>query len=217
MSSHHRVLARRSRALRRATQVLAAAVALAVAPTAFGYKVLYAEQFYELYHLHLHQYPDDTIENIVWLQQALLADFANPLNALAVVETPEEWGYYQRLFRMHVNVLLAQLHMTLGSKFDKRQARFFNAPWAWANLESLQHAEDAYETARAYWGEALQWSDEAWRLRRPGLDLPRIQNWADQNYLIEIGEFDYDEIIDENLERLREVRQAFLDMDETTY
>ena len=190
---------------------------LAVAPQAFGYRVLYAEQLYELYHLHLHQYPDYTMENIVWLQQALKADFANPLNALAVVETQEEWSYYRSLFRMHVNVLLAQLHMTLGSKFDKRRAYFFNASWAWANLESLEHAADAYETARAYWVEALHWSDEAWQLRRPGLDLPRIQNWADQNYLIETGEFDYDEIIDENLERLREVRQAFLEMDETTY
>ena len=190
---------------------------LAVAPQAFGYRVLYAEQLYELYHLHLHQYPDYTMENIVWLQQALKADFANPLNALAVVETQEEWSYYRSLFRMHVNVLLAQLHMTLGSKFDKRRAYFFNASWAWANLESLEHAADAYETARAYWVEALHWSDEAGQLRRPGLDLPRIQNWADQNYLIETGEFDYDEIIDENLERLREVRQAFLEMDETTY
>lgn len=183
----------------------------------FGYNVLYAEQFYELYHLHLNQYPDDTMENIVWLQQALKADFANPLNALAVIETPVQWSFYQNLFRMHVNLLLAQLHMTLGSKFDKRNAFFFNAPWAWANLESLQHAEDAYETARAYWAEALQWSDEAWQLRRPGLHLPRIQRWEDQNYLIERGEFDYDEIIDENLGRLHDVRETYEQMGERTY
>lgn len=207
----------RRRWLRRAALIFGIVAVIAVTPKVFGYRALYAEHLYELYHLHLHQYPDDTMENIVWLQQVLKADVANPLNALAVVETQEEWSYYQGLFRMHVNVLLVQLHMTLGSKFDKRRAYFFNAPWAQANLESLEHAENAYETARAYWTEALQWSNKAWQRRRPGLDLPRIQHWADQNYLIETGEFDYDEIIDENLGRLREVRQAFLKMDETTY
>jgi hypothetical protein len=197
--------------------LFALVVSLLVVPSLSAYRIFYAEQFYELYHLHLHQYPDDTMENIVWLQQALQADFANPLNALARIETDEEWDYYQDLFRMHVNVLLAQLHMTLGSKFDKRHARFFNAPWAWANLESLDHAETAYHAARAYWSEALTWSDAASAQRRPGLHLPRIQAWEDQNYRIEFREFDYDEIIDENLDRLFDVRAEFLAMDETTY
>ena len=57
----------------------------------FPYKILYAEQFYKLYHLHFYQNPDNTMENIVWLEKALEADFCNPLYALAAVEGKEEW------------------------------------------------------------------------------------------------------------------------------
>jgi len=36
-----------------------------------GYYVTYKEQYYRLYHLHHIQYPDDTMENIYWLEKAL--------------------------------------------------------------------------------------------------------------------------------------------------
>ena len=58
----------------------------------FAYKVQYAEQFYRLYHLHFYQYPDDTMENIFYLEQALKSDFANPLYALAEIENEEQWA-----------------------------------------------------------------------------------------------------------------------------
>ena len=50
-----------------------------------AYFVTYKEQYYRLYHLHLIQYPDDTMENIYWLEKALEADFCNPLYALALI------------------------------------------------------------------------------------------------------------------------------------
>ena len=182
-----------------------------------AYKILYAEQFYELYHLHLTQSPDDTIENIIWLQQSLKADFANPLNALATIKTKEEWRYYQNLFKMHVNILLTQQHMTLGSKFDKFNAYFYNAPWAWANIDSLNKAERAYKTATAYWEEAKRWSNLATTEKIIGINLEEIQYWEDQNYRIETGDFDYRFIIAQHLERLSKVKNEFQKMDETTY
>ncbi|HPM72315.1 MAG TPA: hypothetical protein PLE25_05045, partial [Spirochaetales bacterium] len=47
-----------------------------------GYPVYFKEQYYRLYHTHYIQYPDDTIENIYWLEQARKADFCNPLYSL---------------------------------------------------------------------------------------------------------------------------------------
>ena len=44
---------------------------------AFSYMCKYKEDFYKLYHVHYQQYPDDCMENIYWLEQAVRADFLN--------------------------------------------------------------------------------------------------------------------------------------------
>jgi hypothetical protein len=180
----------------------------------FAYKILYAEQFYRLYHLHFYQYPDDTMENIYYLEQALKSDFANPLYALARIENQEQWAQYRTLFRMHVNLKLVDLYLTLGSKYDKMAAFFYNAPWRAQNLESLDLAEQAYQVALQYWREARSWA-----ARLPWLyyNLEEIQNWEDERTRIWSGDLDYGEIIGTHLERLQRVRQQFLSMDENTY
>ena len=62
---------------------------LCLAALATAYPVYYKEQYYKLYHIHYIQYPDDTIENIYYLEQAAKADFCNPLYALAKIEDKE--------------------------------------------------------------------------------------------------------------------------------
>ena len=52
---------------------------------ASAYVVQYKEQFYELYHVHYNQYPDDIMENIYWLERAVEADFCNPLYAMGKI------------------------------------------------------------------------------------------------------------------------------------
>jgi hypothetical protein len=69
-----------------------------------GYYVTYKEQYYRLFHLHYIQYPDDSMENIYWLERALKADFANPLYALALIENETQWEKYRSLFTMHLNI-----------------------------------------------------------------------------------------------------------------
>ncbi len=76
-----------------------------------SYKILYAEQFYKLYHAHFYQYPEDYLENIYWLEQSLQSDFANPLNALAKIENKTQWRRYMNLFRMHVSLKLTELYL----------------------------------------------------------------------------------------------------------
>jgi hypothetical protein len=124
-----------------------------------AYFVTYKEQYYRLFHLHYIQYPDDTMENIYWLEKALRADFCNPLYALALIENEIQWEKYRYLFMMHINIKLAEQHLFLGNKWNKRNAYFYNAPWKDQNLESLETAEICFRTALYYWEEALIWAE----------------------------------------------------------
>lgn len=192
---------------------------ISVFPTleAGAYVVRYKEQFYELYHVHYNQYPDDTMENIYWLERAVEADFSNPLYALGKIANEKDWEKYRYLFMMHVNLKLVEQHLRLGSKWDKQVAYFYNAPWKAQNLDSLKTAETCYETARFYWNEAKLWAEKANAREFKFLFLQDLQNWEDERYRIETGSLDYDRTISRELARLSKVRSDFLAMDENTY
>ena len=94
-----------------------------------AYFVTYKEQYYKLYHIHYQQYPDDTLENIYWLEKAINADFCNPLYALGKINDRTDWEKYRYLFMMHLNLKMVEQHLRLGMKYDKQVAYFYNAPW----------------------------------------------------------------------------------------
>lgn len=180
----------------------------------YAYKILYAEQFYRLYHRHFYQYPEDYLENIYYLEQALRSDFANPLNALAVIKNRDDWARYRDLFRMHVSLKLTELYIGLGSKYDRMNAYFYNYPWKRENLESLKIARQSYEYAKVYWQETLKWNS---RISHSWECLEEIQNWEDESYRIREKHLDYDAIIDRHLKRIDRVTGEFEEMDESTY
>ena len=186
-----------------------------VAPRVSAYRLIYKEQLYELYHVHFYQHPERIAENVYWLERALRADFANPLNALARIEDETEWERYRYLFTMHVYLKLTELYLRWGSKFDKQVAYFYNFPWRNQNLKSLQRAEALYSHATIYWEEAKIWSDRAAGLHWTYLE--EIQNWHDEHWRIEQGELNYQTIIDRQLTRLERVRATFEAMNEDTY
>mgnify|MGYP006296241325 CR=1 FL=1 len=190
------------------------ALLLSVGPV-HAYRILYAEQLYELYHRQFYEYPQNIAENIHWLERALRADFANPLNALAVIENRTDWERYRYLFRMHVNLLLVEQFLLWASKYNKREAFFYNYPFRRQNLESLETAEALFQAALPYWEEARRWSSRAWELSF--VHIEEIQYWADQNHRIETGDLDYATIIAGHLADLEEVRSEFLAMDDSTY
>ncbi|MBN1798985.1 MAG: hypothetical protein JW822_10430 [Spirochaetales bacterium] len=177
-----------------------------IVPLAFAYKILYAEQFYKLFHLHFYQYPDDTMENISYLEQALKADFCNPLYALAKIETEIEYERYKSLFKMHINLKMIEQYLILGSKYDKFEVFFFhkNGPWKEDICQSLKTAEQAYRVALYYWEQAQKWSKKAWPLRMIHLD--EIQHWSDENFRIETQDLDYKKIIQKHLARINKSR-----------
>ncbi|MGA2977677.1 MAG: hypothetical protein ABSF77_20445 [Spirochaetia bacterium] len=183
--------------------------------TASAWRILYAEEYYQLYHEHLHHYPDDTMEDIFYLQEALQSDFANPLYALAPIKDKTEWERYRYLFSMHVNLKLVYSYLTLGSKYDKQAAYFYNYPWKQQNLDSLNTAEQLYKTASTYWTKAREWSAKAWAMR--GVPLDKIDEWEDENFRIETGDLDYQDTIDRTLAHLSKVRADFQAMGPGTY
>jgi hypothetical protein len=188
---------------------------LVAAAPASAYKILYAEQWYNLVHRHLYEDPDNTLENIYYLERALRADFANPLNALTPIKDEKEWARYRALFRMHVNLLLVQQTLALGANFDKQQAYFYNYPWKYANLDSLKKAEQIYQTAQGYWKDAQTYSAEA--ANKPPIFFENLQFWTDEQNRIETKELDYTRIIQKQLTRLAEVRSQFQAMGPDTY
>jgi hypothetical protein len=204
---------------RRTAVILALALlaSLVPAPSLGAYYVQYKEQYYRLYHLHYIQNPNDSIENIYWLEQALKADFANPLFALALIENETQWEKYRYLFMMHAHLKLIEQYLYLGNKWNKRNAYFYNAPWKEQNLSSLKTAETCYRAALSYWDAAQSWAGKAQEGRFRFVNLERIQLWQDEAARVGEGSLDYGKIIGRELALLQNVREKFEAMDENTY
>jgi hypothetical protein len=186
---------------------------IAVSLPVNSYFVTYKEQYYRLFHIHYIQYPDDSMENIYWLEQAMKADFCNPLYALALIENETQWEKYRYLFNMHINIKIIEQYLYLGNKWNKRNAYFYNAPWRDQNLESLETAETCYRTALYYWDEALKWYEKAHERRFRWINLQKVQFWEDEVFRIEKGTLDYGKTIRRELELLQKVRERFQEME----
>ncbi|MBI9108921.1 MAG: hypothetical protein JEZ04_19415 [Spirochaetales bacterium] len=182
---------------------------------AFAYKILYAEQFYKLYHSHYIQYPEDSAENIYYLENALKRPFVNPLNAIGLIKNEKQWERYRRLFYLHVNLKLIEQYRLLAVKYDKFDAYFFNYPWKQENLRSLQMAELYYKDALYYWDRVLEQVEAMAEL--PYLYIEGIEYWEDELMRIKSGQLDYEEFIGDDLKRLYEVRDKFEKMTPETY
>ena len=203
--------------MKRVKFALLAVIFLASQFSLHGYYVRYKEQYYRLFHLHYIQYPDDSMENIYWLEQALKADFANPLYALALIENETQWEKYRYLFYTHVNIKLIEQYLFLGNKWNKRNAYFYNAPWKEQNLESLETAETCFRAALYYWQEAQTWAEKARAPQFRFINLEKVQFWEDEVHRMETGELNYGKTINRELALLQKVRDRFQSMDGNTY
>ncbi len=181
----------------------------------FSYKLLYAEEYYKLYHQNLYQYPEDYTGNIWFLEQALGRPFVNPLNALTKIDTKDQWKRYRYLFYMHVNLKLVEQYRYLARSYDKQRAYFYNAPWKEDTLKSLNIAESYYKAAEYYWKEALVWVKKLKKVHYYFLE--NIQFWEDERIRITTGELDYKDSIQTDLSRLATVRKEFEAMNASTY
>jgi hypothetical protein len=198
-------------------KISAVTLLLGIAAPLPSYWVTYKEQYYRLYHLHYIQSPDDSIENIYWLEKAIAADFANPLYALCLIENQTQWEKYRYLFNMHLYLKLIEQHIFLGNKWNKRNAYFYNAPFREQNLESLAIAETCYRAALSYWDNAKEWAEKSRDRRFRFINLRNVQYWEDEAGRVESGILDYGKTLTRELASLQEVRAAFEAMDAGTY
>ncbi len=176
---------------------------------AFSYMVKYKEDYYKLFHVHYQQYPDDVMENIYWLEQAVKADFCNPLYTGVKIEDEKDWEKYRYLFMMHINLKLIEQHMRLGRTYDKKVARFYDEPWKDLYIENLKKAKSCYEAGLVYWREAKLWCEKANTGRFNFLFLTDIQNWEDERERIGTGKLDYEKILNRELNRVNKVIEDF--------
>ncbi len=186
-------------------------------PYASAYMVKYKEDYYKLFHVHYQQLPDDCIENIYWLEQAVKADFANPLYAKAKIRDEKDWEKYRYLFMMHLNLKLIEQHMRLGRVYDHQVARFYDAPWKDVYLDELKKAKSCYETALVYWKEAKVWAEKANVARFNFLFLTDIQGWEDERERIGNGKLNYEKILNREITRVQTVIDDFTAMESTDY
>jgi len=182
-----------------------------------AYMVKYKEDYYKLFHVHYQQYPDDVMENIYWLEQAVKADFANPLYADAKINTTQEWEKYRYLFMMHLNLKLIEQHMRLGRTYDKNVAHFYDAPWKDLYIQNLEKAKSCYQAGLYYWQEASVWAEKANTPTFQFMTLTDIQNWEDERERIKDGKLDYNKILTREITRVQNVINEFVAMDTKSY
>lgn len=167
-----------------------------------AYMVKYKEDWYELYHVHYQQYPDDCIENIYWLEKAARADFCNPQFAKVQITTEKEWEKYRYLFQMHINLKLIEQHLRLGRTYDKKCIYFYDAPWKDEYLRNMEKALSCYKAGLYYWKEAKIWYEKADTSKFNFLFITDKQNWEDERERIRTGELNYETMLNREIARL---------------
>lgn len=182
-----------------------------------AYMCKYKEDFFRLYHVHYQQQPDDVIENIYWLEQAVKSDFCNPLYAYAKIENEQQWEKYRYLFQMHLNIKLIEQHLRLGRIYDKKAAYFYDAPWKDEYLRNLQKAKTCYEICYTYWQEASLWAEKANEGKFKFLFITNLQNWEDERERMNNGKLDYKKTLDRELARLDKVIEDLEAMDKKQF
>lgn len=185
--------------------------------SAFSWPLLYAEQYYKLYHQHFYATVESTDENIFYLQQALKADFANPLNALTKIENKNEWACYRALFRMKCSQLMLEEYRKQASKFDKQKAYFYNQPYRQIILRSLEVALLNYRKALACWPDVQTYAEETGKPQYRYIHFDSIYKWQEDAWRIRTGQLDYQKIIEKDIARLEKVKKDLEEMDENTY
>lgn len=179
-----------------------------------AYSVMYKEEFYNLYHIHYLQFPDDCIENIYWLERAARADFCNPQYVGFKIKTEKEWEKYRYLFMMHINLKLVEQHLRLGSIYDTEEVYFYDAPFKKQLLEYYTVTLQCYKTALVYWDEAKVWYEKANGSSFNFIFITAKQEWEDERERIQNGKLNYERTINREIARIEKNIEQLEQMDE---
>lgn len=162
----------------------------------------YVEDYYQLYGMKQYYNVNSLRMNIARLKAALDSKFRHPSQALARVETSEEYYKYRNLMYMHINLLIMRNYMRLASRYDKQKIYFYNMDYANEISESLDIAESLYREAIPYWNIAKKHANTASTVKIT-TDLGKMES---ERYSIIHGELNFENIIDDHLTRLNKKR-----------
>lgn len=194
--------------------VLAAVLFTVPLQKASAYFVTYKEEYYNLYHVHYQQYPDDVMENIYWLEKAVKADFCNPQFVGFKITDEKQWEKYRYLFQMHLNLKLIEQYLRLGRTYDKKSVYFYDAPYKEDYLNNLDTALKCYNTALYYWQEVKVWCEKANAPSFNFLFVTDRQNWEDERERIVNGELNYEKMLNREINRVEKNIEELNQMDE---
>lgn len=149
------------------------------------------EDYYLLFGMKLYYNENSLRKNIEMLKTGLNCKFRHPSEALVKVETEEEYLKYRKLMFMHINIMIMRNYLKIGSRYDKRNIRFYDATFAKDINDSLDIARKMYEEAIPYWEEAKRLAEESSRIKI----TTKLSNIESERYKIIKGELDFRKII----------------------
>ncbi len=164
----------------------------------------HVEDFFLLYSLNQIYGEQDLLRNIYFLEIALQKRFRHPSQALAKIETPEEYHKYRLMIFMHINLKIMRSYLRLGSLYDKRHLYFYNLDFADELKESFAVAEVYYKKSIPYWLKAVEYAEEASEYNFE-LDMGPLESIR---YEIMTGDIDFSEYTANHLEKLKEKQEA---------
>jgi len=151
----------------------------------------YLEDYYLLFGMKLYYNENSLRKNIDMLKTALNSKFRHPSQALVKVDTEDEYLKYRKLMFMHINIMIMRNYLKIGSRYDKRNIKFYDATFAKDINNSLDIARKMYEEAIPYWEEAKKHADESSRIKI----TTKLSNIESERYRIITGDLDFKKII----------------------
>ena len=118
---------------------------------------------------------------------------------------------------MHLNLKLIEQHLRLGRIYDKKVAKFYDAPWKDEYIRNLEKALSCYQSGLYYWQEAQLWAEKANVKEFNFLYLTDLQYWEDERERIKNGELNYSKMLEREIKRVSQVRDEFLAMSSKNY
>ncbi len=164
----------------------------------------HVEDFFLLYSLKQYYGEEELRRNIFFLKIALQKRFRHPAQALAKIETPEQYHKYRLMIFMHINLKIMRSYLRIGSLYDKRHLYFYNLDFADELKNSFRIAEGFYREALPYWEEARRLAKEASKYDFE-LDLGSLESIRHE---IMTGDIDFGKYTANHLARLKQKQTA---------
>lgn len=155
----------------------------------------YLEDYYLLFGMKLYYNENSLRKNIEMLKTALNSRFRHPSQALVKIETEDEYLKYRKLMFMHINIMIMRNYLKIGSRYDKRNIKFYDETFAKDINDSLDIARKMYEEAIPYWDEAKRLAEEASRIKI----TTKLSNIESERYRIITGDLDFRKIINTHI------------------